>query len=222
LHNFIISTSRTMVVGGTGMEYSIDKTALLIVDMQNDFVREGAGMEVPDTRDTIETILKLIAFARENAIPVVYTKFMAGPKRTMLWNWSPQIETVNACVRGYKRFYPDVDKAQDCTDVIDELYPQEGDYIVEKYGYSSFHNTNLLDVMYSIDRDIIIVTGTVTQICVEDTVHDAFHNRIKVIVASDAVSSFDKELHDASLKNINMKYGAVMDSDGIIRTLEGA
>ena len=202
------------------MDYIIERTALLIVDLQNDFVREGAGMEVPDTRDTIKTNQKLIAFARENDMPVIYTRFMAGPKRTLLWNWSPQIETVNACVRGFKRFYPDVDKELDCTDVIDELYPQQGDYIVEKYGYSSFRNTNLLDVLYSIDRDTIIVTGTVTQICVEDTVHEAFHNRIKVIVASDAVSSFDKELHDAALKNIGMKYGAVMDSDSLISMLK--
>jgi isochorismate hydrolase len=129
---------------------------------------------------------------------------------------------VNACVRGFKRFYPDVEKELDCTDVIDELYPQEGDYIIEKYGYSSFRNTNLLDVLYSIDRDTIIVTGTVTQICVEDTVHEAFHNRIKVIVASDAVSSFDKELHDAALKNIGMKYGEVMDSVNLISMLKGA
>ena len=204
------------------MKYRIDKTALLIVDLQNDFVREGAGMEVPDTRDTIEANQKLIAFARANDIPVIFTRFMAGPKRTLLWNWSPQIESVNACVRGFKRYYPDVDKELDCTDVIDELYPHEGDYIVEKYGYSSFRNTNLLDVLYSIDRDTIIVTGTVTQICVEDTVHEAFHNRINVIVASDAVSSFDKELHDATLKNISMKYGAVMDSDSIISMLKGA
>ena len=204
------------------MKYSIDKTALLIVDLQNDFVREGSGMEVPDTRGTIEANQKLIAFARANDMPVIYTKFMAGPKRTLLWNWSPQIEAVNACVRGCKRYYPDVAKELDCTDVIDELYPVEGDYIVEKYGYSSFRNTNLLDVLYSIDRDTIIVTGTVTQICVEDTVHEAFHNRIHAIVAGDAVSSFDRELHDAALKNIDMKYGAVMDSDGIISMFKGA
>ncbi len=204
------------------MNYSIDKTALLIVDLQNDFVRVGAGMEVPDTRSTIEANQKLIAFAREKDMPVIYTKFMAGPKRTLLWNWSPQIEAVNACVRGFKRYYPDVDKELDCTDVIAELYPVEGDYIVEKYGYSSFRNTNLLDVLYSIDRDTIIVTGTVTQICIEDTVHEAFHNRINVIVAGDAVSSFDKELHDAALKNINMKYGAVLDSNSIIDMFKGA
>ncbi len=204
------------------MEFSIDKTALIIVDLQNDFVRVGAGMEVPDTRDTIEANRKLIAFARKNGMPVIYTRFMAGPKRTLLWNWSPQIEAVNACVRGFKRYYPDVKRELDCTDVIEEIYPQDGDYIVEKYGYSSFRNTNLIDVLYSQNRDTIIVTGTVTQICVEDTVHEAFHNHIQAIVAVDAVSSFDRQLHEAALVNIGMKYGAVMDSDSIIRTLEGA
>ncbi len=203
------------------MEYKLEKTALLIVDLQNDFVRVGAGMEVPDARDTIKSNQELIAFARENDMPVIYTKFIAGPKKTLLWNWSPQIEQVNACMRRFKRYYPDVDKELDCTDIIDEIYPLEDDYIVEKYGYSSFHNSNLLDVLYSLDKDTIIVTGTVTQICVEDTVHEAFHNRLHVLVASDAVSSFSKELHDAALSNIDMKYGKVMHSRDIMKMLKG-
>ena len=117
------------------MKYNIDKTALLIVDLQNDFVREGAGMEVPDTRDTIETNQKLIAFARENDIPVIYTRFMAGPKRTLLWNWSPLDRNGERLRARFQAVLPRCSKELDCTDVIDELYPQEGDYIVEKYGY---------------------------------------------------------------------------------------
>lgn len=202
------------------MNFSLEKTALVIVDLQNDFVRVGAGMEVEDTRDTIETNKKLIAFARENDVPVIYTKFLTGPVKTLLWNWSPQIADVNACRRHFKRYYPDVDKELDCTDIIDEIYPEKEDYIIEKYGYSAFRNTNLLDVLRSLGRDTIIVTGTVTQICVEDTVHEAFHNHINVIVASDAVASFSKELHDAALQNINMKYGIVMDSEMIIKAFK--
>ncbi len=201
--------------------YRLEKTALLIVDLQNDFVRIGAAMEVESTRDTIEANQKLIAFARENGVPVIYTKFLTGPVKTLLWNWSPQIAESNACRRHFKRFYPDVNKELECSDIIDEIYPQYEDYIVEKYGYSSFRNTNLLDVLRSLGRDTIIVTGTVTQICVEDTVHEAFHNHIHVLVASDAVASFSKELHDATLQNIHMKYGTVMDAESIMRTLTG-
>ena len=197
--------------------FRLEKTALLIVDLQNDFVRVGAAMEVESTRDTIETNKKLIAFARQNGMPVIYTKFLTGPEKTLLWNWSPQIAESNACRRHHTRYYPDVDKELECTDIIDEIYPQKEDYIVEKYGYSSFRNTNLLDVLRSLGKDTIIVTGTVTQICVEDTVHEAFHNHIHVVVAEDAVASFSKELHDAALQNINMKYGAVMDAEKIMQ-----
>lgn len=200
--------------------YSLQKTALVIVDLQNDFVRVGAVMEVESARDTIEANKKLIAFARKNDMPVIYTKFITGPVKTLLWNWSPQIADVNACRRHFTRYYPDVDRELECTDIIDEIYPEKEDYIVEKYGYSAFRNTNLLDILRSHGRDTIIVTGTVTQICVEDTVHEAFHNNIHVVVASDAVSSFSKELHDAALKNIDMKYGAVMDSDKIMKVFK--
>lgn len=198
---------------------SLEKTALLIVDLQNDFVREGAGMEVPSARETIAANKKLIAFARKNDMPVIYTKFLSGPKRTLLWNWSPEIAAANACRRHFKRYYPDVGKELECTDIIDEIYPEKEDYIVEKYGYSAFRNTNLLDVLYSLDRDTIIVTGTVTQICVEDTVHEAFHSRIHVVVARDAVSSFSDELQEATLRNIHMKYGYVMSSDEIMERI---
>ena len=146
-------------------------------------------------------------------------KFLAGPKRTLLWNWSPEIPEVNACRRHFMRYYPDVRKELECTDIIDELYPEKEDYVVEKYGYSAFRNTNLLDVLYSLDRDTIIVTGTVTQICVEDTVHEAFYNRINAVVARDAVSSFSQELQEATLRNIDMKYGYVMGSDEIMERI---
>lgn len=199
--------------------FRLEKTALVIVDLQNDFVRVGAAMEVESTRDTIKVNQKLIAFARQNNIPVIYTKFLTGPVKTLLWNWSPQIAESNACRRHYARYYPDVDKELDCSDIIDEIYPLKEDYIVEKYGYSAFRNTNLLDVLRSLGRDTIIVTGTVTQICVEDTVHEAFHNNLHVLVASDAVASFSEELQDATLQNIHMKYGTVMDAESIMRTL---
>lgn len=197
------------------MEFKAETTALVVVDMQNDFVRQGAALEVPQARDTIAANQKMIAMARKLDMPVIFTKFVSGPKRVLLWNWSPQIPENNCCVRGFRRYYPEVDKQQDCTDVIDELYPESGDYIVEKYGYSAFHNTNLIDILRAHGCDSIVVTGTVTQICVADTVHDAFHEVLQVLVAADCVSSFDDNQHQAALANIEMKYGVVETSEQI-------
>lgn len=194
-----------------------EKSALVIVDMQNDFVREGGGMKVDDAIKTVPVIQQLKDFARANGMPVIFTRFLIGPCPTFLWGWSPQAESASNCRRGLAKYYPDVDKTEQCSAVIDELQPiLPEDYVIEKYNYSSFRNTNLIDVLKSEGRDTIIVVGTVTQICVEDTVHDGFANEIKVIVASDGCSSFQENLHTAALENFAMKYGEVDTAAHII------
>ncbi len=201
------------------LDFSTERTALVVVDMQNDFVRVGGAMEVPDTRKTIAPIQSLIAMARAKGMPVAYTKFVSGPKRTLLWNWSPQIPADNCCFRNFKRRYKDVEGEIECADVIEELYPQPEDYVFEKYGYSAFKNTPLIDILRANHCDSIIVVGTVTQICVNDTVHDAFHEGLNVLVASDGVSSFIDEQQKAVLENVAMKYGEVQTAAEIIKRL---
>jgi nicotinamidase-related amidase len=194
--------------------------ALVIVDMQNDFVREGAPMEVPDARKTIAQHQRLIAFCRKAGLPIVYTRFLAGPKRTLMWEWSPQLEPpLLACQRGYQRYYADVDRTLDCADVIDEIYPEPGDYIVDKYGYGAFHSTNLDDTLHSLEVESLIITGTVTQICVEETGREAFHHGYKTTLVSDAVSSYLPDLHAATLKNFAFKFGWVMTTDEVLAAL---
>jgi nicotinamidase-related amidase len=194
--------------------------ALLIVDMQNDFVRAGAPMEVPDARATIPQHQELLAFCRETGIPIIYTKFVAGPQRTLMWEWSPQLEPpIWACQRGYRRFYADVGKQLDCTDIIDEVYPDPNDYIVEKYGYGAFSNTNLEDILRSLHVESLVVTGTVTQICVEETAREAFHHGYRTTIISDAVSSYIPDLHSATLKNFALKFGWVSTTVEVIQAL---
>ena len=194
--------------------------ALLIVDMQNDFVREGAPMEVPDARATIAQNRKLIAFCRKAGIPVIYTRFLAGPVPTLVSNWSPKIAApVYACQKGHKRYYTDLKKTLDCTEIIDELSPLEGDYIIDKYGYGAFYSTNLDNTLRSIGIESLILTGTVTQICVEETGREAFHYGYKTTLISDAVSSFMPDLHAAAIKNFGMKFGWVMNTDQALKEL---
>lgn len=200
-------------------ELQHNKTALIIIDMQNDFVRAGAPLEVPDAKYTIEPISKLIKVSRAKGIPVIYTKFVAGPKHTLMWEWSPQIEQDKCCFKGFMRSYSDSSEPMECTDIIKELYPEKGDYVIEKYGYSAFHNTNLTGILHAENRDSLIVTGTVTQICVADTVHAAFHENLKATVVLECVSSLDRHLHDAALKNISMKYGMVERIQDVIKKL---
>jgi nicotinamidase-related amidase len=196
------------------------RPALLIVDMQNDFVREGAPMEVPDTRPTIEPHRRLIAFCRKAGLPVIYTRFLAGPCRTLVYEWSPELEPPTlACQRGHQRYYADVDKTLECMDIIEEIYPEPGDYIIDKYGYGAFHSTNLDDTLHSLGVESLIVTGTVTQICVEETVREAFHHGYKTTLVSDAVSSYLPDLHAATLENFRRKFGWVSTTGEVLQAL---
>ena len=186
-------------------------SALIVVDMQNDFVRVGAPLEVPDARETIDVHRVLLDWFRAQHRPVVFTRFIAGPSRTLMWNWSPQIAPpVCCCWPGFQREYGDIEGERDCVAVIDELAPLPGEPQVDKYGYNGFHRTRLTDLLHAHGIDTVLITGTVTQICVEDTARGAFHEGFQAAVISDAVSSYAPDLHRASLHTLAMKYGRVV------------
>jgi nicotinamidase-related amidase len=194
--------------------------ALLIVDMQNDFVRSGAPLEVPEARATLSVHDRLIEAARRRGLPVVYTKFLSHPEYYLLWEWSPQCRPpTKCCWKGHRRYYEDVGRELDCSDVIDEIYPAPGDPIVEKYGYGSFHDTSLGPLLRDMGVRSLLITGTVTQICVEETAREAFHHGFRTTLVADAVSSYAPDLHAATLKNFAMKFGWVEESGTLLQRL---
>lgn len=194
--------------------------ALLVVDMQNDFVRVGAPLEVPDARATIAAHRALIASFRAAGHPVVYTRFLSREEANLLWEWSPQCRPpVRCCWKGHRRRYADIGEERDCSAVIDELAPEPGELILEKYGYGAFHDTDLAARLRAMGVGALFVTGTVTQICVEETAREAFHRGFPTTLVEDAVSSFAPDLHAATLKNFAMKFGWVEPAEAAIARL---
>jgi nicotinamidase-related amidase len=198
-----------------------ERTALIVVDMQNDFVRVGAPLEVPDARETIDVHRELLDWFRRGSRPVVFTRFIAGPSPTLMWKWSPMIAPpICCCWPGFQRAYGDIEGERDCVAVIDELAPLPGEAQVDKYGYNGFHRTSLSDRLIATGVDTVLITGTVTQICVEDTARGAFHEGFQAAIISDAVSSYAPELHRASLQTLAMKYGRVMTAGEAMHEME--
>jgi nicotinamidase-related amidase len=196
------------------------KPALLIVDMQNDFVRVGAPMEVPQARDTISQHQQLIQHFRRSRLPIVYTRFLAGPERRLLWEFSPKLAPpILACQAGHRRFYSDIHKTLECIEIIDELAPKPEDVVIDKLGYGAFHGTKLDDALRQQGVESLVVTGTVTQICVEETAREAFHYGYKTTLVSDAVSSYLPDLHAATLKNFGLKFGWVSTTIEVLHGL---
>lgn len=190
--------------------------ALVVVDMQNDFVRQGAPLEVPDARVTIDANRRLISAFRERGRPVVFTRFLSRQTDNLLWLWSPECHPdAKCCWPGHMRRYSDREVPLDAVAVIDEFVTEADDIIIDKFGYGAFHGTPLDDRLKALRVGSLVVTGTVTQICVEETARQAFHYGYHTTIAADAVSSFAPDLHAATLKNFAMKFGWVAETDDI-------
>jgi nicotinamidase-related amidase len=196
-------------------------SALIVVDMQNDFVRDGAPMELPSCRAAIPNAKRVIDACRKCRIPIVYLKFIAGPKESLIWTWSHKlVPEVKCCWKNHKRTYNDIKDEAEVTDIVAELAPQPGDFIVEKYSYGGFFETNLHSILVACHATDVIVLGAATPFCVDDTVTGAFDRQYRVFLVADATGSFDEEFHRNSLRRIAMKYGRVLSTAEIIREIE--
>lgn len=191
--------------------------ALVVVDLQNDFVRAGAPQEVPDARTTLPVVASLIEACRNAAIPVLYTRYTAGPIATHLGWFSPECgPEIRSCWPGVARRYTDRSEPLLGHDIVDELVPGADEMVVDKYGYGSFENTSLDDSLRARGIRQVWLVGTVTQICVEETAREGFRKGYEIVVAADAVSSFDPELHTATLHNLAQKFALVVEAAALI------
>jgi nicotinamidase-related amidase len=202
--------------------------ALIVVDMQNDFVRPGAPLEVPDARATLPQHRRLLELFRATERPVVFLRYVAGPDHP-LTAWAEKLEwagtlgpPVWACRRGHFRRYADRSRDLECIEVVDEIAPRPGEYVVDKYGYGGFHRTSLEDVLRSHRVGSLVVTGTVTQVCVEETARQGFAHGYPTTIVADAVSSRAPERHRATLDTFAGHYGWVLTTDQVLRAVAEA
>lgn len=161
------------------------KEALLIIDMLNDFVSEGAPLEVPDAKKVVPAIKKEIENAKKEGKPVIYICDTHDPddKEFSKFGWPPH------AVKGTKG-----------ARIIDELKPREGDILIEKTTYSGFYNTGLDETLKKLGIDSVRLAGCVTHICIMFTASDAVLRDYKVTVVENGVAGLAKEDHEAGLR----------------------
>lgn len=199
------------------------KPVLLVIDMQNDFVRRGAPMEVSTALATIPAISKLIKQFRKNDFSIIYTRYVADslyhPLAPRL-NWIELTKApVEACVINKKRYYNDIGEERFGVDIIDELAAEPEDIIIDKIYYSSFFRTDLEAILEEINPSCLVVTGTVTEMCVEDTARHAVHYGYQTIIVLDAVSSGNEAIAQAALHAFDHNYGFVLTAKDVLAKL---
>ncbi|MDA8085473.1 MAG: cysteine hydrolase [Nitrospiraceae bacterium] len=161
------------------------KEALLVLDMLNDFVREGAPLEVPANREIIPAIRREIKRARRRGNPVIYVCDNHRPddKEFSKYNWPPH------GIRGSQG-----------QQVIGELKPEEGDTIIKKTYYSAFYKTKLQGVLKKLNVGSLRLTGCLTHVCVLFTAYEAALRDYGVTVVKDGVADLTGDYHESALR----------------------
>lgn len=172
-----------------------EKTALLIVDMLNDFVRKNGALVVPHALDLIPNQKKLLQKARQTKVKVIYLADHHLPNDREFEKWPP-----HAIV------------GTPGSDVIQELRPREGEQVIPKRRYSGFFGTDLDLILRESGVETIILAGVLTDICVMYTSADASARNYDVLVITDATGSVSDETHRFALNHMKAVHGALLVS----------
>ena len=177
-------------------------TAVLLIDMLNDFLVAGGKMVLPGGDHIVPHQKSLIDTARQAGIPIVYVNDSHRP--------------------GLKRDREFLKRGEHCIEgswgaqVIDSLKPQSSDLIITKRRFSGFFETDLDLTLKDMGIETLIVMGVVTNICVRSTIHDAFFRGYQVIVPQDCVEATGPREQASSLYDIETHFGEVTESKQII------
>ena len=159
------------------------KTAMIVVDMQNDFVASGAVMETPAARQIVPKIAEALRICRNAGIKIIYTAHVHrrdGCDMGLFDDLHPPIATRDALVDGT----PGVE-------VYPDLAPAPGEHVIKKHRYSGFFGTDLDIILREWLIDTVIISGTTTENCCHATARDAMFRNYRVVFLSDATATYD-------------------------------
>jgi ureidoacrylate peracid hydrolase len=198
------------IIADLSARFAAEHTALLIIDMQQDFCLEGfgahqAGRDITAAAEATPGIAALLAAARGAGAPVAHVGFWTLPDHASdSGPWLAQ--------RRRSTFSSDTLCIADTEGAkfIDALAPREGEWVVRKHRYSAFSGTDLDMLLRARRIKSLVITGVSTNACVESTLRAGFELDYYICVPPEAVASWDKTLHAATLANVNHRFGVTL------------
>ena len=192
-------------------------TALVVIDPQNDFCASGGaaatlmGLDVSRVQKAIQPLNSLIERAREEGLMIVWTRSIVDPDKArpsfkargfILDAKARDIDLVRAGSDG-SEWYPEMVK------------PLPEEYIITKYHYDAFEDTELALLLGSRGVKTLLMTGFITNVCVETTARHGYIKGYYIVVVSDCTDTGTEQEYDATLHNIKKYFGKVATSSEI-------
>jgi len=203
---------RTIEAEPAAVAVDTDRTALLIIDMQRDFLEPGGfgaalGNDVSRLKAAVEPCADVLAAARRAGVLVIHTReghrpdlTDAPPIKVERGDPSLRIGAPGPMGRILVRGEPG-------HDIIPELYPAAGEPVIDKPGKGAFYQTDLELMLRNRGIETLLVCGVTTEVCVNTTVREANDRGFRCIVLADCCASYFPEFHDMGLKMIKAQGG---------------
>tara|TARA_R110002072_G_scaffold1083_26_gene8870 strand:- start:1431 stop:2135 length:705 start_codon:yes stop_codon:yes gene_type:complete len=196
-------------------ELEPQKSALVIVDMQNTFCMPGAPGEVPTARDIVPAINDLAARLRDLGVPVIWvlhTNTLNGGYSDWEVFFNHVVRNPDIRQRMVESLSPETQK------VWDDLIVEDGDITIIKNRYSALaHGSSTLErVLRNRGIDTVLVGGTKTNVCCDSTARDAMMLDFKAVMVSDCCAASSDDEHLASLETFIQQFGDVMTADEVM------
>jgi len=181
-----------------------EKTALIVVDMQNDFVKPGGRLRVPTAEKTIEPIRRLLERARRHEVMTIFTQDTHYQRDPEFAIWGEHV------VKGTWGW-----------EIIDELKPVKGEIVVEKTRYDGFYGTPIDDLLRVNGIENVVIVGTVANICVLHTASSAALRWYRVYIPMDAISALNDFDFYLTLRQVTYLYRGVVVENADAVTFRG-
>ncbi len=200
--------------GDVNFDIKPEKCALLVIDMQDEFVKpHWSPYWVPEATRRVSNMKRLLHHCRGKKIPVIFTVY----SRTHQYLDRPRTLPLMP-----SRF-PGLDIDQSSFfltgDVWHELAPVDGELVIHKSSYGAFYETPLETILKNLGKDTIIISGTLTNYCCSTTARQAYERSFKVIFGSDVTATHFPEFHEMELQVLRRGFAKIMSVEDLLKAL---
>ncbi|MGY4496854.1 nicotinamidase-related amidase [Bradyrhizobium sp. GM24.11] len=202
-------------------------TALLIIDMQRDFMEPGGfgetlGNDVSQLARAVKPIGAMLKAARDTGMLVIHTREghlpdLSDAPPAKVERGAPSLRIGDPGPMGRILI-----RGEAGHDIIPELYPLDSEVVIDKPGKGAFYATELTDVLEKYGIENLLVCGVTTEVCVNTTVREANDRGYRCVVISDGCASYFPEFHEMGLKMIKAQggiFGWVADSAAVLEAM---
>ncbi len=194
------------------------KTALLVVDMQNYFVKPGHQSEIPGAREIVPNINRLAAELRQAGGHVVWIRNGTTDTRESWSNYHDYLQIPERSQRRYQAMEIGADGYEYWH--LNDIRPEDAQ--ITKKRYSAFIQGSSPVEQHLRDRgiDTVLIAGTATNVCCESTARDAMMLNFKVVMVADGLATHTDAEHNATLSNFYGQFGDVQSVDEVLQSMQ--